>query len=368
LTSRLKCCVERGWQIKEKLGEGGFGLVRKISADEPCYSCRGVFPNCRTCRRCKGTDNINLRKEYALKAIKVDRHSNSWFAKSLEQSTTMTAKSWAAEVNSLKEIKHPNILTAYNCWVEKCGDFVANRFYGDGRVDNNEVIFMQLDLCGSDVKKAIERNDRLLHTPKQKFDVFTQMVEGIKFLHSEGLIHRDIKHENILLKMKNDKYVAKVADLGCCIKTTRDGRHCEKCHMELGMCGHSKAFGDPRYMAPEMQQGFAYTNKVDMYSLGTVLRAMFPERTDSRADEICRNLLVSDPHRRWSAADCLQYLTSGRRPRNGHIQRLRQPSRNDIGIFDRRPRERPRQRHSALGSRRNDMRAMPQRPRWRSTW
>ncbi|KAF9611014.1 hypothetical protein IFM89_026320 [Coptis chinensis] len=78
---------------------------------------------------------------------------------------------------------------------------------------------------------------------------------GMQYLHSQGVIHRDLKSNNLLL---NDEMRVKVADFGTsCLET---------------QCRASKGnMGTYRWMAPEMIKEKPYTRKVDVYSFGIVL-------------------------------------------------------------------------------------------------
>ncbi|KAH9749751.1 serine/threonine/tyrosine-protein kinase HT1 [Citrus sinensis] len=78
---------------------------------------------------------------------------------------------------------------------------------------------------------------------------------GMEYLHSQGVIHRDLKSNNLLL---NDDMRVKVADFGTsCLET---------------QCRETKGnMGTYRWMAPEMIKEKPYTRKVDVYSFGIVL-------------------------------------------------------------------------------------------------
>lgn len=78
---------------------------------------------------------------------------------------------------------------------------------------------------------------------------------GMEYLHSQGVIHRDLKSNNLLL---NDEMRVKVADFGTsCLET---------------QCRESKGnTGTYRWMAPEMIKEKPCTRKVDVYSFGIVL-------------------------------------------------------------------------------------------------
>ena len=65
------------------------------------------------------------------------------------------------------------------------------------------------------------------------------MVQGLEYLHSHNIVHRDIKGANILL----DKGVVKLSDFGCSKKTEMDGSVSESQHT---------AVGTMQFMAPEV--------------------------------------------------------------------------------------------------------------------
>lgn len=103
---------------------------------------------------------------------------------------------------------------------------------------------------------VMDRLQRDLHSAlKQQLDwasrlqVAIDVVEGIRFLHSQGLVHRDIKMKNVLMDKKNR---GKLTDLGFC-------------KPEAMMSG--SIVGTPIHMAPELFTG-RYDNTVDVYAFG----------------------------------------------------------------------------------------------------
>ena len=83
------------------------------------------------------------------------------------------------------------------------------------------------------------------------------VLQGIKALHDERIIHRDIKAENIMLKRPDDLKSLKIVDLGLA--------HCMDHRPVRVLCG------SPGYMAAEMFKGDAYGCEVDIFSFGSMM-------------------------------------------------------------------------------------------------
>jgi len=140
------------------------------------------------------------------------------------------------EILVLSELKHPSVIRLVG-WFE-----------------NEENIYLVLSYVpGRDLSKFFRDKPP---TRDLAASIILQIVEGIKYCHSRGVIHRDMKLENILIK---DDMTIKLTDFGlCAIKTHRD----EYFNDEVGTV---------RYTAPELLSGEGYDESVDVWGIGVIL-------------------------------------------------------------------------------------------------
>ncbi|KAI9674436.1 MAG: hypothetical protein M1817_001774 [Caeruleum heppii] len=100
---------------------------------------------------------------------------------------------------------------------------------------------------------AQHREDPLCETEKRL--LLRQGLDAIQYLHLHGVTHRDIKPENILVQGRKESFQIKLADFGLSKDT-------QSLRTNVGTDG---------YTAPEVEKGRAYTNNVDIWSLGVVM-------------------------------------------------------------------------------------------------
>jgi serine/threonine protein kinase len=89
--------------------------------------------------------------------------------------------------------------------------------------------------------------------------VIEQLLLTLDYIHEKGIVHRDIKLDNILInKIEEAEYDVKIADFGLAAFLAHDGSKLDtKC-------------GTPGYVAPEILRGSGYSHKCDIFSLGVV--------------------------------------------------------------------------------------------------
>mmetsp|Transcript_58802 Transcript_58802/g.172569 ORF Transcript_58802/g.172569 Transcript_58802/m.172569 type:complete len:545 (+) Transcript_58802:234-1868(+) len=177
-------------------------------------------------------------------------------------------------------------------------------------VKTGERLYLVLEMLeGGDVLDRLHEAEHL--TERLAMRVVKQVLEAIQYMHSNGMVHRDIKPDNIVFESV-DRDQVKLIDFGLC------------CEWHEGMAPMMRRCGTEFYMAPEVHEG-SYTNKVDIWSLGAAAHAMLTgqvigRRRDgsasfgpllSRCSPQCQHfveaLLAKDPERRPTAKQALDH-------------------------------------------------------------
>jgi len=153
--------------------------------------------------------------------------------------------------------------------------------------------------------------------PEQALAIVPEICDALQFAHEHGIVHRDIKPQNILLDRHGR---VKVADFGLA-KLVGAGAHADLGPAESPVSSHlteaGKVMGTPSYMAPEQRATPAHVDhRADIYALGVVLYQMLtgelpgkrleaPSKKvqiDVRLDEIVLRALETQPARRYQSA------------------------------------------------------------------
>eukprot|EP00826_Nyctotherus_ovalis_P045050 TRINITY_DN4930_c0_g1_i10.p1 TRINITY_DN4930_c0_g1~~TRINITY_DN4930_c0_g1_i10.p1 ORF type:complete len:487 (-),score=150.53 TRINITY_DN4930_c0_g1_i10:288-1748(-) len=201
------------------------------------------------------------------------------------------------EFNVLKLLRHPNVIRLYE------------------RFETDKHVVLVIELCSGEDLLTYIRNRKRLSEDAARF-AFRSLIMGLNHCHSKGVIHRDVKLDNILLSGDG---IPKLGDFGAAF-TVQEGVKV------LGRCG------TPAYTAPEVLKGKEYSYGVDVWSAGVVLYAMLhgsvPFRASSVKDlhalilkgkyslkedisedarDLIKNLLEKDPRRRFSIPEILAH-------------------------------------------------------------
>ncbi|KAJ2773075.1 Calcium/calmodulin-dependent protein kinase type I, partial [Coemansia nantahalensis] len=140
--------------------------------------------------------------------------------------------------------------------------------------------YLITELCeGGELFDYIHR--RLSLGEAEAAHVVRQIVEGVAFLHANGIMHRDLKTENCLVRTDEAGAPVSVAiaDFGMAHQVPKDGGRL-----------HTSVCGTPGYMAPEMVQRLGHGKPVDMWAVGVItyfaLSGRNPFQRHNRAAEI----------------------------------------------------------------------------------
>ncbi len=117
-------------------------------------------------------------------------------------------------------------------------------------------VYFAMDLCPDSLGARIEREGPLPEADIAR--IAREVAEGLQFAHGEGVIHRDLKPDNILLRADGS---AVITDFG--IARTLSGY--------VASTGVNMTIGTPQYLSPEQAQGRTLDQRLDFYALGVTL-------------------------------------------------------------------------------------------------
>ncbi|KAL1442663.1 hypothetical protein MTO96_046311 [Rhipicephalus appendiculatus] len=177
------------------------------------------------------------------------------------------------EIEVMRQNKHPNLVNFLDAYLVDGDLWVIMEYLEGGALTDV-------------VSETVMREDQMAA-------VCLEATRAIAFLHSQGIIHRDIKSDNVLLGMDG---AVKVTDFGFCAQIRPD----EKRHTMVGT---------PYWMAPEVVTRKQYGPKVDVWSLGIMLIEMMDDR-ERRSPQLLDFLdrcLEVDVEKRATAQELLEH-------------------------------------------------------------
>lgn len=190
------------------------------------------------------------------------------------------------EARALARLTHPGILTVYDY----------------GQTEGLSWIVMEF-VDGANLRELM-RDGRL--GAAEALAIVPQICEALQYAHDHGVVHRDVKPENILL---DEQGRVRIADFGLAKLTADD--------LSVQLTGTAQAMGTLRYMAPEqLERPKEVDHRADIFSLGIVFYEMLTGRvpagavqppsvegnSDARLDEVVMKSMERDPEERFQRA------------------------------------------------------------------
>jgi mitogen-activated protein kinase kinase kinase len=188
--------------------------------------------------------NIATGEFLAVKQVEVDPKAAGREKERLKE----MVRSLDIEIDTMEPLEHPNIVSYLGC---ERKEFAIS-------------IFLEY-IPGGSIGSVLRKHGKFQETVVSSLT--RQCLQGLSYLHNEGILHRDLKADNILLDIDGS---AKISDFGISKKTDNIYGNDETNSMQ----------GSVFWMAPEVirSHGQGYSAKVDIWSLGCVVLEMFAGR------------------------------------------------------------------------------------------
>lgn len=202
------------YRIDALIGQGGMGAVYRAT-------------------------HLELDRVVALKVVLPDYVSNN-----------ETLERFRREARAAARLNHPSVITIY--------DF--------GVLENGRAYLAMELLNGRSLRDEIEKLGII--SPKRSLEILKPVCEAVQAAHNAGVIHRDLKPDNIILEsLELGLESIKVVDFGIAKLKEKSGK-------SLTLTGPGLVMGTPHYMSPEQCKGEELDTRSDVYSLGVMLYEM----------------------------------------------------------------------------------------------
>lgn len=200
------------YKLMEQIGEGGFGVVYVAEQQKP------------------------VRRQVALKIVKPGMDTKEVIAR------------FEAEQQALALMDHPNVA----------------RVLDAGTTEHGRPFFVMELVRGVKITDFCDKNRMTMHG---RLELFIDVCHAVQHAHHKGIIHRDIKPNNILVTLHDGRPVPKVIDFGVAKALS------QQLTERTIYTAYGQMIGTPEYMSPEQAEmsGLGIDTRSDIYSLGVLL-------------------------------------------------------------------------------------------------
>jgi serine/threonine protein kinase/ligand-binding sensor domain-containing protein len=219
--------LEGKYRLDEKIGAGGFGAVYRAT-------------------------HLVMKRSIAVKIFRPAQGNDS--AEGLER--------FQQEAVSTCRVNHPNAVAVL-----------------DSGVSTEGIAYLVMELLSGHSLTSEMYGNRMLSV-KRSAKILLPICSVLVKAHAAGIIHRDIKPDNIFLHQSPEGEIVKVVDFGIAkLMDTRSGQDIK----DLTATG--RIIGTPNYMSPERFEGKQYDGRSDVYSLGVMIYQMLSGQLPFSAEE-----------------------------------------------------------------------------------
>jgi len=211
----IGCTFARRYHVLEELGKGGMGKVYKVEDNE-------------------------IKENVALKLLNPEVASDE-----------KTIERFRNELKFARKITHKNVCRMYHLSKEEDSYYITMEY-----------------VSGEDLKSLIKRIGQF--TPGKAVTIAKQVGEGLSEAHSLGVVHRDLKPQNIMIDKEGN---VRIMDFG--IARSVEAR---------GVTQAGTIVGTPDYMSPEQVEGKEADQRSDIYSIGVILYEMMTGKVPFEGD------------------------------------------------------------------------------------
>src|SRR5207302_2146792 len=128
---------------------------------------------------------------------------------------------------------------------------------------------------GQDLSSLFEERK---YTPEEAVEILRQVCAALEAAHSEGVVHRDLKPQNIMIESSGR----------VCVMDFGLARSMEA----SGLTQAGAVMGTPAYMSPEQAKGMPADERSDLFSLGIIAYQMMTGRVPFKADTALASMLL----------------------------------------------------------------------------